>query len=396
VTLVSFAAVFISILAIAFTWKRPTLAKLLLSGLLLIAHLGACLYYYLYSQNAVADASGYYFASHIWQGQPFSFGTIAVVKFVQLLKVKFDATYLDCFLLFQSFGFAGIVIMARVFEEIESFVGVAEHRGYLALLFLPSAQFWTAAIGKDAPLFLGVSLSVWAMLSFRRRIPQFCAALAIMVLFRPHIALMAVTALAGAAFFGQGTSAGRRMGLLAIALIGFGLLVGPVQDSLKVDVTSTTSVSAFLDKNNSIYATVAGTTSLGHASFAVRTISLLFRPFFFDAHGGLGLIASVENLGVVLAFIYTLLHLRDLIQLVRRVLFIRFALLFAFILLFSLVLVYYNVGLGLRQRVMAYPMIFSILVALWSMRRSMATPGVQYLRPNLMVAPNRNRAVPEL
>lgn len=346
-----------------------TLARLLLATLLMIFHIIASYYYYTYSLTSVADAYAYYYLPSIWKDRTIGISTVLVADFVETLRVGFGASFLDCFLLFQSFGFLGMMILARTFVEIEESVGVSDTRGYLGLLALPSLNFWTAAIGKDALLFLAIALCVWSVLKVRRRIVWLAAGLALMMFFRAHIALMAAAALAAASVFGASVSVGRKLAMLGVAAIGGAFAVGAVQDTLGVDATSVSAVGEFLDKQNSVYATVAGTTSLGSAPFAVRVVSLLFRPFFFDANGILGLIASAENLLVVALTLFLIIRWRDLAHLVKHVFFIRFAVIFAFFILFALSLIYYNVGLGLRQRVMAYPMILSTLVAMWALRR---------------------------
>jgi len=385
----------ISLLAIGFAWKNVTPYRLMISAFLLAFHIFSTYYYYLYSQTIVADASSYYFDPYGLYTDSFAFGTILVVNICHFLRYQWSATYLDCFILFQSVGFAGIMVMVHVFSDIETNISGTVRRNYIGLLFLPSVNFWTSAIGKDAPLFFGVSLCVFAMLNLRKRFLHFCIALGVMVLFRAHIALMAVMALGLATLFEGGIGRGRKFGLLALASVGFFLLIGPVKSTITVDVTDISSVSDFLQTRNNIYATVGGSTAMGNASFELRLISLLFRPFFFDAQGFLGVVASIENLGVVLAFIYMFARWRDLLLLVRRVFFVRFVLFYAVILLFGLVAVYYNVGLGLRERVMAYPMIFSLLVALWSMRQERKIQAVAGPRPSLMVGSNPNRALTE-
>jgi hypothetical protein len=369
--------------------------RLLLFSLLLTEHVLSSIYYYNFSLEVVADASSYYFDPYHLAHLPFGFGVVLVTQICYYLKTTFGATYFDCFMLFQSFGFCGLMTISRVFEEVENNIGVEHKRGYLWLLFLPSVNFWTSAIGKDAPMFFALSLSVWSMLNLKKRFVSFCVSLGIMVMFRAHVALMAATALAVASFFDRSSSLGRRVGLLTIAAAGMFLAIGPVQQTLDVDVTSITSVSNFIDEKNAMYASVGGTTSIGSAPFIVCLVSLLFRPFFFDAHGILGIIASLENVGVVLVFIYVVVHWRDLALLARRIIFIRFVLAFAFVLLLSLSIVYYNVGLGLRERVMSYPMVFAVLVALWSMRRKLDVPTISQAPTGLMAETNPNTILPE-
>jgi hypothetical protein len=385
--------ILLSFLSMAIVWRQLTINRLLVCTLLMILHIFAAVDYYQFSLTAVADSSQYYFDYYHLSTHRFELGTVGLLNLVQVLKSN-GATYLDCFMLFQVFGFAGMMIMVRVFQDIEAYVQVPEGRSYLILLFLPTLNFWTAAIGKDAPLFFAISLCTFAMLSLRKRLFLFCLSLSVMVLFRAHIALMAATALAGAAIFERSVSTGRKLALFAFALLGIWFTAGAVQTTFGVDATSVSDVSDFLNTHNGINATQGGTTAMGDAPIPVRVVSLLFRPLFFDAHGLMGIVPSFENVGVIIAFIYVIVHWRDVALLARRVFFIRFALFFAFMILLGLTLIYYNVGLGLRERIMSFPMIFSLLVALWSMRRKRAAPPVQQMHPSLLVGDNRNRAVP--
>ena len=385
--------ILLSLLSMGIVWRQLTISRLLICTMLMILHIGAAVDYYQFSLGAVADSSQYYYDYYHMATDDFRLGTIGLLNFVQMLK-SHGASYLDCFMLFQVFGFAGMMILVRVFQEIEAYVQAPDSRGYLILLFLPTMNFWTAAIGKDAPLFFAISLCTFAMLSLRKRLFLFCLSLGVMVLFRAHIALMAATALAGAAIFERSVSSGRKMALIAFAFAGIWLSAGAVQSTFGVDATSVSDVSDFLSTRNDINASQGGSTAMGDAPIPLRVVSLLFRPFFFDAHGLMGIVPSFENVGVIIAFIYVGLHWRDLALLARRVFFIRFALFFAFMILLGLTLIYYNVGLGLRERIMTFPMIFSMLVALWSLRRKQTAHPVRQTHPSLLVGDNRNRAVP--
>jgi hypothetical protein len=397
---VSFAGTLISIIAIMFAWsKNRTIGRLMVFVGMFFVHIISTIIYYNYSLTNVADAYGYYYFSYLWAGQGFGLGTIFTEHLVRYLKVNLGGSYFDCFIFFQAIGFFGIMILARVLSEIQEKMAIKDpHAGLLALLFIPSMIFWTSAIGKDAPLFFAISLSVWSMFSLRKRLVGFGIALLVMVLFRPHIGLMAAAAVTGATMFGKNVSAGRKLGLFAVSLVALWFGMAAVQSEFGVNVTSASSVTSFLDKQNDIYAGTNGTTSMAGAPYVIRVVSLLFRPFFFDASGGLGFIASFENLIWVTGFIFLVRRWRQILFLAQQVFFIRYVLLFAFFILFSLTLVYYNVGLGLRQRVMAFPMIICIFAAAWSMR--FVTPAVPVpVRPPRRSLPgreNENKAVQEL
>jgi uncharacterized protein with PQ loop repeat len=259
--------------------------------------------------------------------------------------------------------------MAKVFNEIQSKIAVPRQTNYLILLFLPSVNFWTSSIGKDGPIFFAISLCIWAALSLRKRFILYGLSVFVMLLFRPHIALLAALALGGAAFLGSTVTMGRKIGILTIGLGAAFFISHAVESTFDVDATSASSLADFLERQGTANANTAGTTSIGDAPIWIRLLSLFFRPLYFDARDMMGYVASIENTFIILAAIYLIYHWRDVSHLARRVQFIMFICVFAFLITGVLTLMYYNVGLGLRERVMVYPMAFSLLVAIWSLRR---------------------------
>jgi len=362
------------------------MGRLLIALLLFIAHVAATFVYYTYVLSHLSDTEFYYFDRFGFSHQPFGFGTIFVVQSTQFLKKTLGATYLDSFLAFQTFGYWGLMLLMRLFQEIQIAMRAPESNAALALLFLPSLQFWTTAPGKDAPLFFAVTLATWSVLKFGKRLIPFCIALVIMVLFRAHIALITVMSLAIAALIHGKMTVGRKFILLTVTVVGAVVLINAVNSSLNLDVTSAGSLATFYSERDQIAASSSGTTSIGNASYFVKLFSLLFRPLFIDASGGFGLIPSIENVGSVALFIYLLLNWNDVRALTRHVFYMRFALAFTIILLMLLASVNYNVGLGIRQRVMALPALLSILVAVWTIRvHRFALPnnqnGPRFIRP---------------
>jgi hypothetical protein len=236
------------------------------------------------------------------------------------------------------------------------------------VMFLPSLQFWTCAIGKDAPLFLAASLSLWAALNIRRRYIWLALAIGLMVLIRPHIALVAVTAAAIAMLFDTSLSRWTRAGLSAVAVVAAAFAVATIQSALRLDLTDADSISTFLEARDAVAQSAAGGNTSVQGSFAVRMFSLLFRPFFFDVEDLFGYIASVENAVLLLIFGIILTRLPILIAMLRRSPFVRYAATLTIGIAIVLALSYYNVGLGLRQRTMFLPGLLSMLVMLLAVR----------------------------
>ena len=369
-TIVGVFAVLLSFAGLFFASARPTQGRAIFAMALILLHIGASVAYYSYAQSNPSDAFLYFFDPYRMRANDFAFGTVFVVKFVLLLRTILGGTYLDYFLLFQVFGIWGILLLFRTFQEVHDQLGQRPSQLSYVLLLIPGLHFWTSALGKDAPVFFAVSLAVWAAIRLPGRIVAFAAAVGLMVLFRPHIAFVATVAVAVTAFFDSRSNKLAKVALLAIAVVATSYVALSVKDTFSVDVTSANSLSDFLESQQQKAQSQTGGTMVRDASFFVRLLSLLFRPMFFDANGVFALVASMENLCTVFLVGFMLICWKDLLWLARRVFFLRFALFFTIAIILLLTLLYYNVGLGSRQKVMMYPAFFSFFAALWAFHRA--------------------------
>lgn len=393
---IGFVAILITAAAIPFGSMRFTLGRLLAALALMVLHIAATFWYFRYVQFNIADTYFYYYTPANFAHVGFGIGTVFVVRATQFLKTTLGATYLDCFMMFQAFGFWGLMIMMRLFQEILAKTHSEASVLPMYLLFLPSIHFWTSAIGKDAPLFFAVCLCTWAVMNLSSRLVPFGVGLLVMVLFRAHIAMITVVALAVAALMHGRMTIGRKVMLLIVLVGGAGVLVNAVNSSLTIDVTSAGSVSNFFTERDNIAATASGGTSIGNAAFPIRLFTLLFRPLFIDAGGLLGFVPSMENVGSLALFTFLIIQRKTLRNLYQRVFFVRYALAMAIILILLLALINYNVGLGLRQRVMIMPPLFALLVATWAVRARRVPTQYPQFGPNLLNNVGANKPVSDI
>jgi hypothetical protein len=369
VTPIFLIGIVLSLLALPVASKRLTLQIVMIFFALLIVHVAASVAYYFYTVSNTADAPLYYYDRTGIGRSPFQFGTIFLIRFTQFFRATIGGSYFDYFLIFQAFGFWGLILLMRSFEEICDNLHVPVMRLGVLLLFLPGIQFWSSALGKDAPLFGAVSLAVWSMLALRRRFLFFVLALGIMVLIRPHVALVAIIALALGACIDERQSTLAKVGLLIIALGGAAIIATSIQNTFQVRVSNADSVSDFFARKSVDFAKIGGGTAVHNASYPFKLFSLLFRPFFIDANGIFALVASVEN-GILLAMtLFIVRNWREAVLLFRSVYFLKFAVIFAGVLAALLAAVYYNVGLGLRQKIMIMPPLLCFFIALLAHHR---------------------------
>jgi hypothetical protein len=369
VTLIGLIGLLISLAGFRFARVFDARSRLVMFVALLLAHIGASAAYYFYAQEFGGDVALYYYDQLGIYGRSSGLSTVFIVNLVQFLKEYFGGTFFDYFLLFQAMGFWGILFILRTFDDIHEELGQPNFSRVYLLLFLPGLHFWTSAIGKDAPIFLGVAMCTWAAFRLPRRYLAFGIGLAIALLVRPHIALIALIALAMTVAFARGTSLLTRGALLVVVLAGIVSVGGLVQDSFQgLNISNKDSVTEFIETKSSVSEESGGDVSIIGASFPLKLISLLFRPFFIDATGLLGYVASLENVVLLVVIVTLIWSFRTSLAVARAAMFARFAGLFFILLTFLLAMVNYNVGLGLRQKMMMMPALLVFFAALLAVR----------------------------
>jgi hypothetical protein len=367
-TFVGFLGIIFSFVAFFWFSTRKDNSRLALFLVITILHVASAYIYYIFVQTSDADTKLYFFDVYGFYDDGFGLGTLAVVFVTQWLKGAIGGTYLDYFFLYQMLGVWGLALVMRTMEEAAAALDTELQPAMLVLMFLPGMYFWTSAIGKDAPLFLACALAIWSSFRISSRWFWFGIALAIMILIRAHVALLTVGSFALALVVGQGVPTAARILLGGAAAVSAFFMFGTLQAELKVDLSSVGSIATFVEQQTEA-ATRGVDNTLANASFPVKLFSLLYRPLFFDAGGLFGLVASVQNALMIVFTVFLARNIKLWAELFSGSLAIRFATIQTVALFFMLAFMYYNVGLGLRQREMATPALLIIICTVWLVAR---------------------------
>jgi hypothetical protein len=365
VTIFSLVGIAISIVSLFLAYPNKGARYPLIYFGCLILHLAGTIGFWQISLNNPADAIAYYEGIPSMMYADLQFGTVFVVQFVQLVKTSFGATMLDLFFLFQSFGMIGIAIMLRATSEIAAGAGLKLTPILLVPFLLPGLHLWTSGIGKDGPVFLGVSLTVWAFLQLNRRVPVLIAGIFITALFRPHIAAICLLALLITLASSRRVGCQARIALLALSAGSLAVVLPWVSTLINTDVSDPGSVVDFLENRVEYGATSSEGSGMGDLPWYLRLPSLLFRPMFYDAGGTLGLLASVENLMWLVMVGVVMVRTAVLVRLSSTLVHVKYCLILSSALILLLTLVTYNVGLGMRQKIMVLPpllVLYSIVI----------------------------------
>lgn len=337
--------------------------------------------YFLYGGQADAQAYNLYAIGHyldwregnVWWEASGKVGTLNMELFTTALYVVIGPSVITAFFVFGSLAFWGVYLIYRAFRVA---LPQADHRRYALLLFLlPTVLYWPSSIGKEAWLMLFVGVTAYGAARFFNH--AIVAGLVLIVLgaagtalIRPHVTVLMMAALFVAQVVRPTTKRSTSILTKAAGAVVMGaaavLLVTASAQFLGIDDLSAQAVSDRIDE-------AGGQTAQGGSAFTpvplespfgvpAAIVTLLFRPFPWEANGLPMLVQSAEGLVLLLLTIAAWPRLKALPTLLRRNPWLVFAVVYAlaFIIAFS---GFANFGILARQRVLMIPF-FLVLLAL--------------------------------
>ncbi len=337
-----------------------------------VYHLLFALYYWRYSLSNSADAKKYY--SAIDKDISLQPGAGFIEWLINRLDLIFSASYLDYFILFQTFGFLGFCLLYRTFLELFPTEPTKRLRSVmLLLLFLPNFHFWTCAIGKDSLIFFGITLAIWGLLRLRNRVPALVIGLVLVYFIRPHVAGMFLLSILLALLWGRGLAIRWRIVITVVSVMAFFILLPRITDFVGLEELSTQSVGDFLHKRQGYNLEGGSSVDIRGYNLPLKIFTFLYRPLFFDAKGLLWLLVSVENV-IYLFFTFSSVskHLWSVLWKYPISFFMRFNFFFFTIgtMLFSMSIS--NIGIAIRQKTMLIPSFTILVIAVFALKEYQA------------------------
>ena len=276
------------------------------------------------------------------------------------------------FLFFASLAFWGAYLLYRAFRVA---VPAGHHRLYALLLFLlPSLLYWPSSIGKEAWLFLWVGVLALGAAKFfnadRGGYTLLVLGAVGTALIRPHVTVLLVAALLVAQLM-------RPVGSQAIGVLykvaGVGVLIGAAAilatqsaELLGIDDLTVANVADSIEQagegteqGGSAFEPVPLTHPLG---IPAAWVTLLVRPFPWEANGIPMLVQSAEGLLVIVLIVRYWSRIKQLPRVMRDNPYVVFAVVYclAYVVAFA---GFANFGILARQRTLMIPF-FLVLLAL--------------------------------
>jgi hypothetical protein len=316
-------------------------------------------------ERGKADSLLYWFQNEYTHGKSwldfFHYGTDFIL-FINYPFVKMGIPYWGGFLLYSSLGFLGILQWIRWAKVVMKGLFINYKTNFLWFIFLlPNLHYWTASLGKEALLFWGIASIFFAFATRHFKSISFVLGSLLLVIIRPHVALMLFASIVLLLLFQKSYSLKKRIllfssaSLLLLSLTYMSLQIASIRywNWQRIQHFNEYSILSF--KHSGSYVPMLGYT------YFYKIFSFHFRPLFFDSHNTAMVFASMENLLMLIIFISALLVV---IRFYAQLVFSSWMkLVFWFTFLTTVVYIerYANLGIFMRTKMMIQPF---LLVAL--------------------------------
>ena len=298
-------------------------------------------------------------------------GSTNVVYITTVLYTLLPASFMGSFFLFAALAFGGSVLFYLAARVVAP--GRPINVYFWLIFFSPSVLFWPSSLGKDALIFFGSGLVAWGWAYFVRRgriwgIIFALLGLLLIALIRPHIGLLLILAM-GAAYLLYGMRNTRHLGLWLIGLIVIGVMairLLPIALAyVKIDQLSYTDVAdAYTYRQDITGKGSSGYTPpnmLNPAGAVYGVITVLFRPFPWEAHNGQSLLSAVEAVAWMLLFWLKRRQVLSHLNRARKEPWSAFLLSYTLLMIFAMTSLS-NFGILARERVMMLPFTWMLLL----------------------------------
>ncbi len=311
-----------------------------------------------------SDSMGYYLFSlgHV----DAALGTDSVIWITSLLTKGLGLAFLPTNMMFGAAGaVASLLFYASYLRSSVTVPNFVEQGVFLGLIVV-AVGFWGGGIGKDAIALLGSSLFCLGLVAAKPRVALLGIGIALMLVVRPHIAAAMLAGLAAAVPLANDLPLRARGPLLALATVSLMALVPFVLWYIGLDESAgLTDFQENIEDRATNFAGSGGFVDISALPVPLRVLSYLFRPLPNEAGSVTQLLASGQNLLLLVAVGVLFWSARSSGRSWRG--FAPLALLmFSLAALIPLAMGTSNLGISMRQKWMFVPALLLALVQLRS------------------------------
>ncbi len=335
-------------------------------NLLYVYHMVFYGVYLWYAYNNPSDSKNYFREIEEHTGTWLElFGTDTLfINFLSYPFHKLGFNYDMLMVTFAWLGYLGFLYAYMFFrEKIPIKIKFLKIDLLTLILFFPNMHFWTASLGKGAPIFLGLMMFTYAIVEPKSR--MFLLILGSVIIFhiRPHVFMFVAVGAVLGFMSGKEKIAFWKKALVYVGMIGTLFLV---QDQILAVMGlqgSENLIEDFQQSSEERSEDLSGSRSgvdMSSYPLPLKLFTFWFRPLFVDAPNLLGLITSVENLLYLLLFIKILK--KDFISFIlKSPAMVKMSLVIFLMASFAMTFIMSNLGIIMRQKSMVMYFIFFVI-----------------------------------
>lgn len=329
--------------------------------LFFVYHLAFIVLSYQYALVHGGDAKLYWNPTISWSDLGY-YGT----DFIRLLNypfIKLGFPFWFGFLLYGIIGFFGILKWIKWAELVLKDKLTYKGFNFLYLIFLlPNLHVWTSILGKEPIIFWGIAAIVYAFTTQNFKTLSFITGSLAVLIIRPHIALMLLSALAIVLLFHKGFSIKKRLAVAAVSFTGVLVLLYAVFQATNINYWNWERINYFNEFSILSFKDSGSYVPMLEYHYFYKWFSFHFRPLFYDAHSALSFLASVENAFSLIVFIIALFFILRFYAKIKVTPEMKLIFLFTFIAGVLYVERYANLGIFMRTKMMFQPFLMVSLI----------------------------------
>ncbi len=346
-------------------------------------HIVICLAFYFYVLTNGGDAITYWTEFEVNPnmtiGDYFSlgFGTYFMYVLNYIPSKILELSFLTGSLAYALLGYIGFLFFYIVFKNRIAFNSkLLQFNLFPLIFFLPNLHFWTAGVGKDTLMFFCIAIFFYAMQQPKRHLVKIILALFLVYFTRPHIAAFLILS------FGIGYILDGGLKVY-VKILFFIILVGAfigffdnIMLYLRIENFDLETISSYSDdKVSKLSRSHTGTgVDISNYPFPLKVFTFLFRPLFFDVNGVLAVVASLENL-LLLILTAKFIWLNPIKLFFKGDYFFKSLFIFLLLGVISFSLILGNLGIMLRQKNMFIPAL--LFLCLWAFSYNIQKKGTK-------------------
>lgn len=227
--------------------------------------------------------------------------------FIHLLNYPFvhimELSYFTGTVIYSFVGFLGLLFFYLSANDlIKADVRIYGINLFPEVFFLPNLHFWSAGVGKDTLSFFCIGLLLYSSMRPKVRFTGILLSLYLLYNIRPHMAVFLLVAFGLGALIDGKLKKSYKVVLSLCFVVAAVLLFDNVMNYIKLDEVSAQSIEQYSDKRVTLLSQGNTGSSVDVTSYPLplKVFTFLYRPLFFDAHNVTSLLASLENVMLLL------------------------------------------------------------------------------------------------